>query len=491
MLLTGRNDPCPCNSGKKHKACCLQKTNPSFKENSPAYTQKQYASAFNDPEWTKFRMAEGNIEHILDDFVKKNFDGFLHKTAWDDFQAIDILPGERESYASIFKYWMYYSWVMEFEFIPGAEGITLVELCLKKHPELFTSYQKRLIKATVEAPFSFFIVQDILMDQRLFLKDILLQNEREVKECSGTHGLSKGSIVFCRLTKLDNQSFIIGTAPYALPNRFFDLTIDFRDWLLQTSETTPLTPEHLIEYDIEIREFYFLSLTDAFKPIQFSNTDREAIILHEIFYDLKCTPRDVFDALYSLTPESLARPWEESTFDDNGNFIETDLSWGRINSSNEMHDNTSLGNFTITTTQLKVFVNSDERAANAIREIKKRLGDKVFLKNQKTTPMSNSDELQKNKKTPAPKTNKMTYTPEIITELKEHLAKYWVKWLDTNLPALGNSSPREASKNASGREKLEALFLDFDNKNKAISGLEEEFNRVDIDFLKKELKLTR
>jgi hypothetical protein len=28
----GRNDPCPCGSGKKHKTCCWAKTQPSRKK---------------------------------------------------------------------------------------------------------------------------------------------------------------------------------------------------------------------------------------------------------------------------------------------------------------------------------------------------------------------------------------------------------------------------------------------------------------------------
>ena len=34
-------------------------------------------------------------------------------------------------------------------------------------------------------------------------------------------------------------------------------------------------------------------------------------------------------------------------------------------------------------------------------------------------------------------------------------------WIDTKVPALGNRTPRQAAKTPKGRERLEALLIDF------------------------------
>ena len=40
--------------------------------------------------------------------------------------------------------------------------------------------------------------------------------------------------------------------------------------------------------------------------------------------------------------------------------------------------------------------------------------------------------------------------------------RHWEAWLDTRVPALGNKTPRQAARTASGRERLEALLAEFD-----------------------------
>lgn len=37
---TGRNDPCPCGSGKKYKACCMQNKKPTFSMGQRKFTAK-------------------------------------------------------------------------------------------------------------------------------------------------------------------------------------------------------------------------------------------------------------------------------------------------------------------------------------------------------------------------------------------------------------------------------------------------------------------
>ena len=51
--------------------------------------------------------------------------------------------------------------------------------------------------------------------------------------------------------------------------------------------------------------------------------------------------------------------------------------------------------------------------------------------------------------------------PELEAIEAELARKHWDAWLDTKKPALGNRTPRQAAKTASGRERLEALLADY------------------------------
>ena len=52
-------------------------------------------------------------------------------------------------------------------------------------------------------------------------------------------------------------------------------------------------------------------------------------------------------------------------------------------------------------------------------------------------------------------------SPELQALEAQLARKHWEAWLDTKIPALGNRTPRQAAKSASGRERLEALLASY------------------------------
>ena len=50
--------------------------------------------------------------------------------------------------------------------------------------------------------------------------------------------------------------------------------------------------------------------------------------------------------------------------------------------------------------------------------------------------------------------------PGVQAQVTEMLSKHWDSWVDQEIPALGGISPREAVKDADGREAVEALLKD-------------------------------
>jgi hypothetical protein len=69
-VKVGRNDPCPCGSRKKHKACCLAK-------NEAAQTV--------DYMWQKIRVTEGELIERLLDYAVDEYGADVLSEAWDDF----------------------------------------------------------------------------------------------------------------------------------------------------------------------------------------------------------------------------------------------------------------------------------------------------------------------------------------------------------------------------------------------------------------------
>lgn len=52
--------------------------------------------------------------------------------------------------------------------------------------------------------------------------------------------------------------------------------------------------------------------------------------------------------------------------------------------------------------------------------------------------------------------------PEVQTLMKEMAKKRWEEWLDEPVPVLMGKTPRQSAKSAAGRERLEALLIDFE-----------------------------
>lgn len=70
-MKTGRNEPCPCGSGRKYKKCCLAKDEAAAREAAEAYRQAQKREA-------------AQCDDVLSGFVRKLEAFFDEAEGWDD-----------------------------------------------------------------------------------------------------------------------------------------------------------------------------------------------------------------------------------------------------------------------------------------------------------------------------------------------------------------------------------------------------------------------
>src|SRR2546429_3534986 len=85
----GRNDPCPCGSGKKYKRCCLE--------------QQCATHSF----WARQRNASDQLTRDMLRFAERKF-GDQIQVAWEDFKMTDLpvpldaYPGEQQIFMPYF-----------------------------------------------------------------------------------------------------------------------------------------------------------------------------------------------------------------------------------------------------------------------------------------------------------------------------------------------------------------------------------------------------
>lgn len=186
MNKVGRNDPCPCGSGKKYKNCCLNKEREVGREET-IYREliKKLLNIFNE----KF---SNRIDEIMEIFWGEEHPEFM------EFEP-EVLK-----YAEInFKEWLIFDWVVE------EEVGTLMDLYLKT--SIMPAEEKVVLEKIKEAHLSLYEVEECFPERGMILRDLLSREKYEVAEMKATRSLVKWDILATRLLHLDDKWVMSGS----------------------------------------------------------------------------------------------------------------------------------------------------------------------------------------------------------------------------------------------------------------------------------------
>ena len=167
-METGRNDPCPCGSGKKFKKCCLLHGS----EGEPAASGEAEA----------IRRIEERLDPEILRFAAERYGKDLGVPAWEEFalgnEGIDPEGPEKEHFVP----WLLY------EYRPGksgkgrrraAPGPTLAEMFLESRGDGLSEEERRVLRAVYQEPWSFYDVLEVEPGVRMRLRDALRGAEHE------------------------------------------------------------------------------------------------------------------------------------------------------------------------------------------------------------------------------------------------------------------------------------------------------------------------
>ena len=458
MQKTGRNDPCPCGSGRKYKKCCLLKT----------------TSPVESLGWRMMRRTESELIHTLMGHVDKYYGpGAMHE-AWDEFTLWPEAPLDMESEPEVDT--LFFPW-FAFNWIPDNTGLEKAE----RHPEMqvamhylkhsgarIGSYQRQFIEEACSQPYSFFVVTRFVSGKQLRLRDLLLKREVTVHELRGSTTVSRGAILYARIITVDGDSIMLGCASTIIPPSYLDVFVDERE--AYAEECPGYGQDYLLECDLELREIYYDIREQLFNPTlpELQNTDGEPLQLTKLHYRLKCTPGEGLDALATLALAGDANELgHEGEFDEQGELVSIGFPWLKEgNKQHEAWENTVLGNIAIDGERLTIEVNSRERADTIKRKIVRRLGKRAEFCN---ADILSTEKLFEEMERPpdeeerlAAQNEELMAMPEVQEQLEEMAEQHKKEWPDKPIPALKDQSPREAARTAAGRELLEALLWHYE-----------------------------
>ena len=468
----GRNDDCPCGSGKKYKRCCL------------ARAEDVEAGR------ARVRQMEGRIVHALFEWIGETFDSELLTSAWLDFLpegSTEELDGHPEREGAFIP-WFLFNWTPDIELVdeddtassgdardasPDAEHSPppLAVLFAATKLDELDQPQLDFLREACSRPFGFHQILSVEAGRSLALKDLLTGEELVVQELTASQAVRRGEILYARTITLEGVSVIFGCAVQPLPPRYAAHLLDLRDALLEIHGKLAIEDLHAL--DGQVRRVYWNHVESLLNPKlpTLSNTDGDLFEPTTLRFALDATPEDAVRALAPLAiGESAQNLLEAADRDAAGSITHAEIPWlKRGNRQHREWSNTVLGTLTIEPARIGAEVNSQKRAKKLRKEIEKRLAGRVRFESQTTKSVEELQAERARMDAAAPralpeqteKQRALEALPEVQSLLVKQREEHWRHWLDTPLPALRGETPRQAAR-SKNRERLEVLLLDFE-----------------------------
>jgi len=451
----GRNDPCPCGSGRKYKQCCLR------------------AVAEIDVRWRRLREAEGELVPDVLNFALERWGEPYIDAAWalfsDGAMPLADAPGDREFDATFIPWFL-------FDFCAGSvtrrsrrrgwpDRPAAQEYLDERRPGL-PDLQTRYLDAALSRPLTFFVVTAVTPGHTVDMRDVLTGKTCRVIERSASITLEPSALVLARVLSVDDVSIMLGAGAWVIPPTFHNPIITFRNSIVRGGKL--LDEQTARTLHVDVIRFYRDIVDELMNPRMptLVNTDGDPIAPTTVEFELRCTPREAFDRLaplaYGYEADDLLG---DATVDRAGNVTAVTVPWAVA--GNKMHrdwENTSLGTLEIDGKRMTVSVNSEQRARKIRSLLAKRLGDAAsFTRQQVESIEALLDKEKKRKPSRRERAGDeaLQALPEVREMMRAQSERHWAAWLDEKVPALGNLTPREAAKTPAGRERLEALLAEF------------------------------
>jgi hypothetical protein len=442
---TGRNDPCPCGSGKKYKQCCLTKTQET------SATRKAHEGAIERAiEWLmsrhKLAVTRAISEMIFADFNDDEQDvlNSLDEQIWQSIQlnATECL-------------------IAEGKILVKDEYQRVTDLLLGFGGPLFTAGQRQWIEQLSDRPLRMYDITDVTPGQQITLCDALDTNASPiiVHEISGSQSSLLGTQIGVRIMSVDDHYELSGSAyPYSRL-----ASTEVMSALKEAENDLFDEPEELIGFiSFIIRRKW---IEQYIRPIQMPT-----------FVDTQTG-----EPILLVTDHYLVKDWDSlmSSFagkrDVEGDRIS---GWTRLKECSDglTRPLTSI-NIGEGGSKLEVFHNTQDKADKGRKWFEKLASNAVEFVGRVV-----SDPKGMMKNMPSGKTSKSLSSqselpPDVLADVIEQaIHRMYARWSDEPIPALDGKSPKQAMATPAGMERVKGLIRSYEASE--LKQAEEQQRRV-------------
>lgn len=264
-MNVGRNDPCPCGSGKKYKKCCLSKT------------------------YTEVGKEDSIRERLVQDllrFFEKHYQDRLEDAEflfWDDF----VPEKHFEGAALDIAHQNFLEWIVFDYLIDEDNDKTLIDLYMENNRKLSLDDHK-VLTMMKNSVISLYEVQEVFPEKGLLLKDLLMGGEYDVKEKLATRSVRKWDIFATRLLLVDGSYIMSGSVyPYLLKQKkriLDDIQAEFEDFKMEYPD---VSMDDFLKYNGGNFNFYWYDLIQNPTPIKLHTTSGEPLLFCKAIFEIK------------------------------------------------------------------------------------------------------------------------------------------------------------------------------------------------------------
>ncbi|MGH7390865.1 MAG: SEC-C metal-binding domain-containing protein [Candidatus Rokuibacteriota bacterium] len=428
MSQIGRNDPCPCGSGKKYKKCCLvaAATAPSG-----AWTQAERESAL---------IALGRFGW------RHEFDG-ERAVAEDRFwaAALDLVPEAEQPEVLEQGEAFFQDWFMTDFRLDG--GQTLIELFLEREGRRLRSGELRYLERARLTHLRPYEVVGVRPDEGFDLLDLWTRKRIPVKERLATHQVVQWNVLAARVMIGPDGVPVLDGVPYLYPARAKD------DILKEMRSLRRKFRRHVPGDDADFFKrfgrlfflWWIVYVVMASRPKVLTAEGDELLFANAVF-DVR--DREALDRAL--------RDHVDLNRQDDGSY-----AWFEPGGSEEFRR--GLGALVLNGDRLVVETMSKARAERCRAFLEKLAGDAVRYR---TTSFESVERaLERRSAHPArPARPDAEVPPEVQAEvISGYYERHYRGWVDEPLPALRGETPREAAQSKTGRSRLVALLKDMES----------------------------
>lgn len=424
MSPVGRNDPCPCGSGKKHKRCCLLTASAP----TGAYTVAERQSA-------QIALGRFGWRHEFD----ADRDRAQHKF-WD--AAADLLGGRMPPEVADQGEVFFHDWFTTHFRLES--GPTLIELLLEREARRLRPGEARYLSRARLAHLRPYEIVRVRPDEGLDLLDLWARKPIRVHERLGTRQLVQWDVLAARVMLGAEGLPVLDGAPYLYPARA-------RDPILKDLRSAHRTfrrevPGDDLDFLKRFGSFFFLwwiAYTIVPSRPEIRTAEGDELVFTKVVFDVR-------DA------EGLGRALAghpDLDRQDDGSY-----AWFEPGGTPEFRR--GLGAFVLDGRRAVLETTSRARAERGRALLESLAG--AAVRYRATSLESVEQAMARRPSRPAREADEIP--PEVAAQVVHGFyERHYRGWVDTPLPALRGKTPREAAGSKTGRPKVVALLKDLES----------------------------